>query len=95
MSKVMHQMSATAERAGVARGEALRDPVSGVGVMLTAPYADIDCPFPSMHRISCSRGRCCSHFGTTLHTDPPVMLIFWALARMTSTQRSAPFGEFV
>ena len=28
MSKVMHQMSATAERAGVARGEALRDPVS-------------------------------------------------------------------
>ena len=28
MSKVMHQMSATAERAGVARGEALRDSVS-------------------------------------------------------------------
>ena len=28
MSKVMHQMSAKAERAGVARGEALRDPVS-------------------------------------------------------------------
>jgi len=28
MSKVMHQMSANAERAGVARGEALRDPVS-------------------------------------------------------------------
>ena len=28
MSKVMHQMSAHAERAGVARGEALRDPVS-------------------------------------------------------------------
>ena len=28
MSKVMHQMSANAERAGVARGQALRDPVS-------------------------------------------------------------------
>jgi len=28
MSKVMHQMSAKAERAGVARGEALRDPAS-------------------------------------------------------------------
>ena len=28
MSKVMHQMSANAERAGVARGEAPRDPVS-------------------------------------------------------------------
>ena len=28
MSKVMHQMSAKAERAGVARGEALRDSVS-------------------------------------------------------------------
>ena len=28
MSKVMHQMSAVAERAGVARGEALRDSVS-------------------------------------------------------------------
>jgi len=28
MSKVMHQISAHAERAGVARGEALRDPVS-------------------------------------------------------------------
>jgi hypothetical protein len=28
MSKVMHQMSAKAERAGVAPGEALRDPAS-------------------------------------------------------------------
>jgi RNA-directed DNA polymerase len=28
MSKVMHQMSANAERAGLARGEALRDSVS-------------------------------------------------------------------
>lgn len=28
MSKLTHQMSANAERAGVARGEAMRDPVS-------------------------------------------------------------------
>ena len=51
-------------------------------------------PFVNTLRISCSRGRCCSRYGMTLHTDPPVMLIYWALARMMSTRRSRLSAKF-